>query len=293
MTKVKKRLLRPIIKNSINDISRDSKIYTKGGEDLLNQSLPQINEILTELRQHADYSIKNMDPKLKEKFDQMIYYIDTLYDTDSYHILHDLIKQKFDNLTKIQPATIGSYFFGCFNGAKVHDLAPACSPTCASSIPPKSEVENSRWTTCDKTVLWAMSTQNNTYKFVQYNKIPSSSDALLFIDIPNLEVFKGFTLDEKNEIKKLDIDRVKIYGLNIEQNKYIPLTNDYIPLSEIKTRDDTYSSDPPIEHSTIASNGNMYNLSNNCSCSSISGIAIAILVIVIVIAILYFISIFK
>ena len=218
----------------------DDTIVTKDGSEVLKIDVNSLNEALTELRNNYSKQIRELTGSTNDKFKMMVSYVDLLYDTDYYNVLHNLVKDKFGDLKDVQPGTVGAYFAGCLINPELSGLPKGCSPICAGSMPPpQDKFDQLQWAFCGDTVISATySPQTQNFDFTIVNTIPNSDRALIFVNYNNLNTFPGFTDEDKNKLTNLGIRNVQLLGYTQDGQKYISLTpeNSFVPISSVKSR---------------------------------------------------------
>lgn len=230
----------------------DDTIVTKDGSDVLKIDVNALNDALTELRNNASKEIRELNGSTYDKYRTMVSYVNLLYDTDYYTVLHDLVKAKFADLKDIKPGTVGAYFAGCLLNPELPGFPKGCSPICSGSMPPpKDKIDQLQWGFCDNTVIWSTySPQTQKFEFTTLNTVPTqrgfgskdpvpnSDRALIFVNYNNINSFPGFTDDEKNILTNMGIRNVQLLGYTQNGEKYISLTpeNTYVPLSSVKSK---------------------------------------------------------
>lgn len=212
------------------------RIVTKGGTEVLKVDLTRIENILTELRNNADKQIRNLSPQLQKQYQEIVSYVDALFDTEYFTVFSDLIKKKFSDLKNVQPGTIGAYFGGCLINPTVSDIPPSCTPICAGSIPPpKSEIEQGKWAFCETNVIWGFY-DGSKFNLTSLNSVPNSNKALLFVNFNSPNNFVGLSEEEKNQLSSLNIQEVEIIGYSPDGKNYTRMTTGFVPVSDVKSR---------------------------------------------------------
>ena len=213
----------------------EDKIVTKGGNDV-KIDLRKINDILEKLKRHGGKQIRHLDGELQEDFRQIVIYVNLLYDTEHYNVLHDLVKHHFNDTKDIEPGTIKAYFGGCLANNKIEGIPGGCTPVCTGSMPiPKKEAAETGWQFCDSTVILGLN-EDGKIKLTVLNKVKNSEKALLFINVTNANAFPGLSDDEKEQLIRMGVREVKIFGYSQNSKNYVPLTDNYIPIGNVKSR---------------------------------------------------------
>lgn len=292
MSKIQKKSYNPKKYVNIPKVKISNRIITKGGEDLLKDNLNKITECLDTLKAHENDVIRNLDPSVKDCLDHIIHYVDALYDTDSYQVLHKLIADRFGNVKNVSPGTVSAYFYcSIHNVTAESDIPLKCNPLCVDGmLPPKSDT---KVTPCNENVIWG-NFVNGAYTFVILNKVPSSTRATLYVNGTTMDSFVGLSDHEKNELTAMGITHARLYGYSPNNPQFKSLTLTYIPISDIKSR----KVDPPstptdgdpssLVVSPSCQSPNRSNLSCNL-CGNTGTILLIVLLIIIILIIVYFI----
>ncbi len=124
-------------------LSEKKHTYTDGDNELDNKediansvgvislNIDDIRKKLDDLVSHSNTHIDNMNNQVSQDFRALLKYMNLLHGTDSYPILLQEIRSRFEKiqLDNIRPGTVGAYFAGCLKIPK-----NPCSVKCAGSI---------------------------------------------------------------------------------------------------------------------------------------------------------------
>lgn len=223
-----------------NESKQEPQVVEKGHKNTLNIDLNQFEEYCKNFKEKKDVKILNLIGEDKEKFETVNSYIHMLYGTEFYKLLFEKVRKHFKNL-QTKPGTVGGYFAGCLNGVKNNsqnnsqnsgslDIKAGCGIGCAGSIPLPQEEEG--WNFCDKAVILAE--KNGTGYSFSFLK-PSQNDeeldpAYLFVEGGTPQSFSGFSIEEKDYLRALGCNKVKLIGYNSSNSNN--LTNDNVSYSE-------------------------------------------------------------
>ena len=215
--------------------SVDYKEITKNKKKSFKVDMGHFDNLCKKFRNKVNSRIKNLHGKNKEEFNLMVSYIHLLYGTKYYKNLHDRVKKYFGDIDKVKPGTVGGYFGGCFISTSFNDQ-PGCSLPCAGSIPLPKDEEG--WSFCNKAVIFAeYNKKGYNFSVLKQSEENSSQDSCyVFVEHTNLHDFKGFSLGEKEELKKLGAENIHLIGCNGEGTKYVDLYGDSCDIKEIKYR---------------------------------------------------------
>ncbi len=99
--------------------------------DVISLNIDDIRKKLDDLVSYSNIHIDNMNNQVSQDFRALLKYMNLLHGTDSYPILLQEIRSRFEKiqLDNIRPGTVGAYFAGCLKIPK-----NPCSVKCAGSI---------------------------------------------------------------------------------------------------------------------------------------------------------------
>lgn len=237
-------------------ISKGSEVYEVDIEDL--------RRVLRRLRPFALVSITALNGEAKTDFDTIVNYVDCFYSSGNYESLHQVIREEFEvsNGDRLLPGSVAAYMIG---SVATND---SCHPISLGSAPAPTQQKS-----CNERVLLA-SYYNGGYTFTPLNTIESSSALVYLPDIVKDSSFLGLCEEEKVELSRLGVDKVKIRGYNCQGEK-VNLSNGYIPLSTVQLREGTLPE--PAAISQVVEESRSYNLA-------------FLLLLIVIIAILFFIA---
>lgn len=267
--------------NSTN--SSDKETVEKGHKNVTKVDLGKFDDLCKKFKEKKDMKIKKLVGQDKEDFDTVVSYVHLLYETSYYPSLYEKVRKHFDNVSSVKPGTLGAYFAGCLvslkdelstngssNGQSSFSGSKAgCSISCAGSIPLPKDEEG--WSFCDKAVILAEKGEKGyIFSIVKpANSEEEMNPAYLFVDSKSLHEFKGFSKEEKDQIRAMGCKKVKIVGYNSGSDDvtYSDLYREPKAIHEIKHRSDHIVSSKS-------------NLSNDYSL--IGGILILIVILIII-----------
>lgn len=197
---------------------------------------PRLNRLVLE----ANTPIKALPGNVKEDFHVLVGYINALFDTSEYPDFYRAIQDVFSSVKNPIPGTVGGYFKGCVESVAIAGSV-GCAPTCAGAAPLPAMGNVSNF--CSYNVILASFSNSSGY---QFSKLSAAADeevshtALVYVDAVNLSEFKGFNDREKAYlVQNYGVESIQLFSY-IPGNSmgYIPLTEGFVPLSEIKSRID-------------------------------------------------------
>lgn len=248
--------------------SFDNQDITKG-EKKRHVDLAGLEQDVKELLKNPNTKISDLQGLDKERYERIKSTSQMLYNTDYYNCFFERISKYCIPGLVLQPGTVAGYLCGCLASKNFSD-AP-CSILCADALPFPKDTEG--WKHCNHAVIWAKSetvtidgktTTRYNFTVIKAGTTPEEYDpAYLFIDAEDLHSFKGFTITDINNLKALNVHRVKVFGIKVTRTgtTYPQLYPNVINVSELKMR-------------------------NSTSSSSLSGLGIVILIIIILIIVL-------
>jgi hypothetical protein len=225
--------------DSYSNESHTEPSVEKGHKNTLNIDLNHFEEVCKNFKEKKDVKISNLVEDDKENFELIVSYIHMLYGTEYYKHLYERVKKHFKGIST-KPGTIGGYFAGCINGAKNNslDIQAGCGIGCAGSMPLPQDEKG--WNFCDKAVILAEK-NNNGYTFSFLKPSQSEEDlnpAYVFVE-SNDQKFSGFSKEEKDYLKALGCNKVKLIGFssNSDENvSYSEFTKEPKSVEEIELR---------------------------------------------------------
>lgn len=226
---------------SSNTETESSETVEKGHKNVTKVDLAKFDDLCRKFKDKKDFKIKKLVGVDKEDFDTVVSYVHLLYETSYYPSLYEKVKKHFDNVSTVKPGTIGAYFAGCLISAKEDSKVtdqPGCNISCAGSIPLPKDEEG--WSFCDKAVILAEKGENG-YIFSVVKPANSAEEmdpAYLFVDSKTLHEFKGFSKEEKDQIRALGCKKVKMvgYSSSFDDVTYSDLYREPKHVHEIKHR---------------------------------------------------------
>lgn len=245
---------------SNNDINSDNDIVYKGHydsiteEDNISLDVNDIKSTLISLVPYFNTPIKNLKGTIRDKYNELIRYVNVLYDSPSnYDALYNLVIDTFNcaNLDVI-PGTVGGYVCGSLprpnrsynssnydynnnnNDTKIADVSNSCSVFGAGSMPQPQNSSDSNTFCPHNVILGAYS--NNMFNFSSLHNIDEDNKAVIHVPFTTTSQFPGFTDVEKQKLTDMGIKEVKILGYDSAQQVQFDLTDDFIPLADVKSR---------------------------------------------------------
>ena len=202
--------------SSSKSLVTEKTIVMEGGkkEIIQNVDIDILNDIISNLRDHAHYKTDKLPKDVKHNFSQLINLVEILYDTNTYHVLTDAVTKKFSDLDNITPGTVGAYCAGCSVETTFDGYDKSCSSICAGSMP----IKGSSDILCKHTVVLANKGKGG-YKFSMLRSGELSNDSsddnkkgYVFVPHTDIEDFAGFSKREMRKISHYGIDTVYLYG---------------------------------------------------------------------------------
>lgn len=228
------------------------KTITKGSKKKKIQEidLDLLNILISDLRYHSDDHIEKLNKATKQNFEELVKLVETLYDTNSYNLLTEIVTNHFSDVKNIVPGTIGAYCIGCNVETSFKEDNKSCSSICAGSMPIKGDTDN----LCKETVILA-NYKNGGFTFTQLRSIDNESSnedssnnesidinkpGIIFIPHTSLDDFPGFTMSEKRKIQRYGINHINLYGYGDNGKNHYKLDSKHI--YEIKSRKNSKNS---------------------------------------------------
>jgi len=152
---------------------------------------------LRKLREKWNVDIRSLGEDRK-CLDEIIQIMQWLYhDQKTYSRLMKEIRSTFDGVKNPQPETVAARFIGCFGEESGSLPNKGCDPSCASSLPPTSDVKN--YSPCEDIVL-----HFKNQEFLALN-LKNTEHAYIWIESDD-----KFTQDHVNRLKDEGITRVTL-----------------------------------------------------------------------------------
>lgn len=215
-------------------------IVTKGDTKDIIISEEYMDTILDYLYRIKDSKLYELNEKDMSFFNTIVMFSRVLHNTESYPIFHDIVDEKFKNVTQAAVFSIAWYMRGYTN---LNDdiVKPACSVNNNNTLPPVNKAID---TNCEHSVIVAR------YDEVSASYIPTplstnskSNKAYLYIKGSSITSIPKFTTSELNKLKNLDIngrilkiDSVILCGYNEFDGKIERLIDREIKVDELPTR---------------------------------------------------------
>ena len=245
---------------SSNSETESSETVEKGHKNVTKVDLGKFDELCKKFKEKKDIKIKKLVGQDKEDFDTVVSYVHLLYETSYYSSLYEKVRKHFDSVISVKPGTIGAYFAGCLISAKEDNSSsskvnvnPGCNISCAGSIPLPKDEEG--WSFCDKAVILAEKGETGyIFSIVKpANSEEEMDPAYLFVDSKSLHEFKGFSKEEKDQIRALGCKKVKMvgYSSSFEDVTYSDLYREPKAVHEIKHRSDRKAAAHKKEDSSL------------------------------------------
>lgn len=243
-----------------NEYTDNNTIVFKGNGNALKIDLKEINHRLSELRKVSHVPISKLSKDSEAHYNAILYYINLLYKSNSYPILHKCVMDHFSDCKPIIPGTVGAYFAGCHHDTENGRKNPSCSAICAGGLPPNEP----NWEFCRYQVV--MGTYENG-KFTFDLRMAGDEKEIAYIYVPytNLHTFPGFSEEEKRYLKSLGIKKIYLQGFNNNGTESVDLGPQGTLLDDVKTRLSVTNSD--------------FGLGN--------GILIALLIVIVILALFF------
>lgn len=214
-----------------------NRLVKKGGNESLILDIDNVERLAANLRKNAHLLVKVIhDENVRDDFQQLLIYVQLLYGSMQYDILHDLISKHFQDLENVEPATIGAYCAGCYVDTSFTDIYQGCSAICAGSMPPKKD----EWQFCDNAVILSKYDRYDDRFIFSISRRGETKEgretAYIFVEYTDIDSFPGFNSDEKNQLSTLGIDYIYLNGYSRDGRKYIGLEESKLSLQQLKTR---------------------------------------------------------
>lgn len=224
--------------------TEDDNIVSQGDSRAFKIDVQKFENICDKFRKNPNLRIDKLEGNDKDDYDLIKSYVELLYDTEYYKYLYAKVEEKFKDLEKIKPGTVGGYLAGCLINDNYRG-APGCSLTCAGSAPLPNNGQDNQ--TCNKAVIWAeyITENNQNYGFnfdiLKQAESPEELDPVyLYItsqnkSFNNAHEFPGFSKSEKETLLNMGIKNIHLMSYTNEC-KYIDLYGRPIELKDVKMR---------------------------------------------------------
>lgn len=238
-------------------------LYSEVSSELINESstkgkssrslevnIDVLNDILSDLRHHADQKITTLTGSLAKKFHEYKKMVNLLHKTNTYSIIIELVKGHFSDIDEIIPGTIGAYCYGRFYQTKFDDDT-VCSSIAAGSMPSVmgdlqeckyptviAEYNRTGYTLVPMRTLEKMdentrhhseNIESSEYitsnESSNYKTMGSKRKGFVFVPHKSIDEFLGFSLSEKKKLKELGIDHVNLYGYSEDGKEHYKLAS--------------------------------------------------------------------
>lgn len=214
-------------------------IVTKGGHELVQIDLNEIDPVIARFREIPDELIRTLSGEDAEKFKEMVHYAGILHGSKSYDTFLERINAQFANLKEVKPGTVGAYFHGCFVETTFSKSHPGCSVTCAGSMPPSKT--DKHFSHCSNTVVSAKYSKGS-YHFNVLNKASNVGNrnkrhlAFLYVPYTSIHRCPGFSKNEIKQLQAMNIKEVRLVGYKNNGTKYYDLAPKPIKVTKLKSR---------------------------------------------------------
>ena len=219
--------------SSVSDSSIEESVE-KGHKNVVKVDLGKFDEICKKFREKLDLKIKNLSGSDKDDFELVISYVKMLYGTSYYNEFFDRVRKNFKNVPGVKPGTVGGYFAGCLSSKNSKEKG--CSINCVGSMPLPKDEEG--WSFCDKAAILAEKSRNG-YIFSVVKPADDETEmnpAYVFVESSSLNEFDGFSESEKDYLRNLGCEKVKLVGYKSSGSSYSELYEEPKPLKEVKSR---------------------------------------------------------
>ncbi len=207
--------------------SRNPDIIKKGSGDTITININDLENIIIFLRRYQHYKIKDLRGELLNKYNNLTRKVELLYGTKEFNILSNLLKKHFGNIKFFIPGTIGAYCGGCLND-QGNDFHQSCSPICAGSIP------LGNYESCNSNIIVA-NYKDNKYDLNLITSENKINKAFIFLDVDSINNFRGFSDNEKDQIKHMGVNKVTLFGSENSSKKYEKIS-DEMDIKDCKKR---------------------------------------------------------
>ena len=238
-------------------------IKSQGGSFQLHRKT--LKDTLEELKNHANVSIRHLNPENTESFKSIVEALRLLYGSQGlYDLVLTDIRAVFSDIKDVKPGTIAAFFIGCFNDDKFPGPM-GCSPKCAASLPPTEGTPG--YNNCDDLVL--------IYTEGLFSSLNEKRSSHAYIYVGDVD-FSGFNSENVRQLKDAGIENASLVFGN-QDGSYREVTG-ALPLDQLPK-------DP--NSITVAQTSSDSNSSNS------SGAGIVFLVIIIVIIVLLLVVLYR
>lgn len=213
-------------------IQGKNEYFTIKGKSSSDEFLVSKDELLAAISRlrESDYTpIRKLSGSLKQDYLMVSKYVELTHQTNTYDMLKSLIDEKFYDLEKVIPGTIGSYFYG--SNLNVNMDPKECAATTANAIP----VDSNTWIKCKNHLILADRTDKG-YDFSLLSEGDDRSHAYVFLRHDSYDDFEGFSTEEKRKLKKLGVEYLYMYGYGDDTTQYNDLVGTAVAVDECKHR---------------------------------------------------------
>jgi hypothetical protein len=181
------------------------------------------------LRKHWNEKLKDLSTEAKTAFETLSLHISSLYDTDAYPIVYDIVQNSCEDLIKngeIVAGTVSGYIGGC-SIEKHFKSQPGCGVTCAGAMPPLDKPE-----ICQYPVMLATLNANG-YSFQLLQDHVDRSSTIIYCSLKE-EKHPQLSQEEKQALKDFNIRRVWV--IMFDGNKYTNVTESFVDIDSLPSR---------------------------------------------------------
>lgn len=240
-------------------------INSQGGSFQLNRKT--LKETLFDLKNHANVSVRQLNPDYTESFRSIVEALRLLYGSQAlYDLVLADIRNVFSDVKDVRPGTVAAFFIGCFNDDKFPGPM-GCSPKCAASLPPSEGTPG--YANCEDLVLIY------TEGLFSSLNIKRSSHAYIYIEDSN---FTGFTNENIHQLKDAGIENASLVFGN-QDGSYREITSS-LSIDQLPHKVETIT---PTSTSTLTPQSSSVVPQQNEPTNTGAGAAIAIIIIIIII----------
>jgi len=210
----------------------NNNYFTIKGKSSSDEFLVSKDELLAAISRlrESDYTpIRKLSGSLKQDYLMVSKYVELTHQTNTYDMLKSLIDEKFYDLEKVIPGTVGAYFYG--SNLNVNMDPKECAATTANSIP----VDSNTWNKCKNHMVLADRTDKG-YDFSLLSEGDDRSHAYVFLRHDSYDDFEGFSTEEKRKLKKLGVEYLYLYGYGEDTTQYNDLVGTAVAVDECKHR---------------------------------------------------------
>ncbi len=211
-------------------------------------NIAQIRQMLMNLKPQSQVLISNLKEDDSKNFHQVVNIIAVAYKTAAYATILKAIEEIFaEELSSntATPGTVAAYFVGCH--LQTTFRIPGCSAICAGAVPLDPSASN-----CGQCQNLVLLYNADSHIFTALNQVSSEMRVDTYIFIPSQVNFTSFNADEEEKLKQYGVSNVRLVKYEPNGVDYKALSDNFVPLANVKAVATGSASDPadPVSQTT-------------------------------------------